>query len=158
MQQCNQCLMGGCWGVGGIGIGLAAQKTSSSGIVSCCVSLICPVTIAHKSKLYITNNTMNYLFVALSLLTVKPQACFGFTTSNSKPSIYFRTSHDDLVDSSIAATPIIPTDDTHRDTSFMNGPHAVLDAAIVKGLCEEDLAGEGRDDLSDDELVDECFI
>jgi|SaaInl74LU_5_DNA_1037368.scaffolds.fasta_scaffold43139_1 hypothetical protein len=106
---------------------------------------------------------MNYLFVALSFLTVNPQACFGFTTSNSKPSttppsIYYRTSHDDLVDSSVAATPIIPTDDTHREMSFMNGPRAVLDAAIVKGLCEEDLTGEGRDDLSDDELVDECFI
>ena len=106
---------------------------------------------------------MNYVFVALSLLTVKPQACFGFTNSNSKPSttppsIHFRTSHDDLVDSSIASTAIIPTADTHRDISFMNGPHAVLDAAIVKGLCEEYLAGEGRDDLSDDESVDECFI
>jgi hypothetical protein len=114
----------------------------------------------HQTKL---NITMNYLFVALSLLTMNPRGCFGFTTSSSKPSttttaVYFRPSdsHANDDDKSDAA----PNAVFFTASSFSNGPHPALAAAIIRELCEEVLAGEAGegDDLSDDDLFDQCFF
>lgn len=102
--------------------------------------------------------TMNYLIVALSLLAMNYQACFGFTTSSSKQatptSVYFRPPRDQ-VDPIISATAIIPKDDTHRGMTFANGPNAALAALIIKELCEEDLERK-EDDLCDCDDLMEC--
>ncbi len=103
---------------------------------------------------------MNYFLAALSLLTVNSQACFGFTTSSSKQvtttSVYFRPPYDPVV-SIISTTAIIPKNDTSRGMKFVNGPRPALAAAIIRDLCEKDLGRDG-DDLSDDDLLDECYI
>ena len=107
---------------------------------------------------------MNCLFVALTLLTVSPHACVGFTASSfskrSTTSVNFipgPESHDHLVDSSIAAFTPKPKDTKPRlDYPLFNGPRAALAKAIIQELCMEDLGQEGE--VDEDDLLDECFV
>ena len=109
-------------------------------------------------------NTMNCLFFALTLLTVSPHACFGFTAASSSKrsttSVNFipsPESHDHLVDSSIAAIAPKPKNTKPRlDYPLFNGPRAALAKAIIQELCKEHLGQEGE--IDEDDLLDECFV